>query len=427
MDIYLFSSLSTIELLVGAAYLGIWLVRGATWLYHAGQGVLARRSVAGRLKQMSASDIQQDDAWLGLAGLALGAGLAYLLARWLPADRAMLIGLVASLALEELRPPHGLETLPAVIALLNACRANQEKPILAAFEGIKEQLPNGVVRDAVAQALRAYRMGISSQECLRRLAAINPFLDEFLAEAQYAGWQAGPTLHVVLEPLIRKATREWERTAKMRRFFEQAEIYLYLARYATVGALALAFLQEIGGGNMLMNSTIPQLALGFAVVVVLGAGCHVALSRSILRRTLLVTALVLLGLIWMSPTPDPVQALQPTPTSTVWATHVPTKTAIMAIGIPTNISPVLPTATSPHHPAKVSPTSTNHPQNAATVPVLPTSTSPMMVTVPARTSTATPLAPPVPTATAPELDQEIQLTAPALPKSVPTAPILPGG
>ncbi|MFZ6029561.1 MAG: hypothetical protein ACOYYS_17750 [Chloroflexota bacterium] len=407
------SAFSGWTLAVMAACLGAWLVRGALVFWRLAQRWAASRGAAGRLRQMRAGVPREGEAWLCFAGLLLGSAAGLYLARPAAPERLQPVLLAICLGLEELRTPRGLDALPSVIALLHACRSNRERPLLETFADVPEQLPPGAVREALLAALRKFRQGQDTPACMQALAGLHPLLDEFVADAAYAGWRAGPALNVVLEPLLRQAQGEWERTVKQRRFFEKAGAWLVLGRYAAPGALAAVFCQAAAGAPIAFELPAHQLALGAALVLASSLVLYAALARPLLRRGLLAAAILWVGLWWAAPVEAPAQALEPTVTPARRVSPTLPSRAAPATATCTPTAPPLPTATPPHRPVQFSATPGQHlPAASPTAPPVPTATPPA-VAVP-------PTPPPAP-------QEPAQPTAPAVPAGDPTPPPPPGG
>ena len=102
---------------------------------------------------------------------------------------------------------------------------------------VVQELPEGRVQKSVLEAVLHRRSGESFENSLKAMRRIDPLLDEFVLTLQHSGWKYGPGLNIILNRLIGRAGRKWDRASWSLLIKDKSRTYVQFSRGAFVTGL----------------------------------------------------------------------------------------------------------------------------------------------------------------------------------------------
>ena len=232
-----------ISYLLAASYL-VWRASGSAMrAWHAGRAWWLKRSLSNRLAIADRlyGHASRSSFFISMIGLAVGIGVVlFLFQRLQRADWLLLALVVAGFGLEKFRPSRQQIVLPDVITLISIYRASTARgyELFDALRFASSKLPQGLMKDAVEEALQRRRCGMSLEKCLAPLKICNQHLAEFVTQFEVGGWKPiGTADHIAL---LHRAKWEWNLNSQTYLFIERVQRYLKPLRSFALGGLIAA-------------------------------------------------------------------------------------------------------------------------------------------------------------------------------------------
>ena len=174
---------------------------------------------------------------------------------------------------------------------LAAHNKNHQK-LFETLPSVIQELPEGRVQKGVLEAVLHRRSGESFENSLKAMRRIDSILDEFVLTLQNSGGQYVPGMNIILNRLIRRAGRKWDRASRSLLIKDKIKTYLQFSRVAFIAGLWVILMSS----SSALNHVIPDRAvIVLAVLVLLGLGFIFILFiiRQWLRRSLVVSIFII--------------------------------------------------------------------------------------------------------------------------------------
>jgi hypothetical protein len=282
-----------IAYLTSAAYLVCWVIRLLQAIYQLVRSWALPRRMMFSLKTWGNVG-EENGIYVYFIGILFG-GLATLwlihifIQEWL-----LIIFMALAVLIEEMRISSTETLLLEVMIFFDRLAAHNEnhQDLFETFPNVIQELPKGRVQKSVLEAVLRRRSGESFENSLKAMLRIDQLLDEFVLTLQHSGWKNGPGLNLILNRLMRRAGRRWDRASWRQLIKDKNRKYVQFSR----GALDTGLWVILISSSSALNRVMPdQAAIVLAVLALLGFGFIFFrfLTRQWLRRSLVVSIFII--------------------------------------------------------------------------------------------------------------------------------------
>ncbi|MDD5367555.1 MAG: hypothetical protein PHQ40_00595 [Anaerolineaceae bacterium] len=202
--------------LAAAAYLVCWLISQLQAIYQRVRAWRLQRRMVFSLKAWSKVG-KGHDFLIYLAGALLGGLVTFWLVQVFIQEWLLVIFAVLALLSDELRVSPKETQLLEVMIFFDRMAAHivDNQDLFEVLTKVIQELPEGNVQKGVREAVLHHRSGTSFESSLKVMRGIDSFLDEFVLTLQLSGWRNGPGSSLILNRLLIRAGRRWDRNSRL--------------------------------------------------------------------------------------------------------------------------------------------------------------------------------------------------------------------
>ncbi len=200
----------------------------------------------------------------------------------------LFIFVVLSLIIDEILDSSGETLLLEVMIFFDrvATHLQNQQDLFEALPNVIKELPEGRVRKSVLEAIQCRRSGESFENSLKAMHRIDPLLDEFVFTLKHLGWKNMPGLTIIINRLIVRAGRKWDRISWLLLIKDQIRNCVQFCQGAFIVGMWVILIRSLSALNRVMPD---KAVIVLAVITVLGFGFifYLFLTKQWLRRLLL--------------------------------------------------------------------------------------------------------------------------------------------
>ncbi len=202
--------------LAAAAYLVCWLLSQLRAIYQRVRAWRLQRRMVFSLKAWSKVG-KGHDFLIYMSGALLGGLVTFWLVQVFIQEWLLVIFAVLALLSDELRVSPKETQLLEVMIFFDRLAAHivDNQDLFEVLTKVIQELPEGNVQKGVREAVLRRRSGTSFENSLKVMRGIDSFLDEFVLTLQLSGWRNGPGLSLILNRLLIRAGRKWDRNSRL--------------------------------------------------------------------------------------------------------------------------------------------------------------------------------------------------------------------
>lgn len=294
--------------LAAVAYLISWLIRqGGAIFLRVRAWRLQRRVLYSMRAWIKPSESK--DGLFYLAGALLGGVTVFWLVQVFIREWLLVIVVGLAILSEEMRISSKEIRLLEVMVFFNRLATHIEgtHDLFEALAKVVQELPEGSGRKAVREAILRRRSGESFEGSLKAMRGMDPLMDELILTVQLSGWQSGPGLNIVLNQLLVRAGRRWDRASRRQSIKDRCRAYVQFSRGAFVAALSVILFSTSSALNLVMPD---RVAIGLAFLALFGLGFvfYFFLARQWLRRSLAVSIFIVATIAYANTLTVPIPA-----------------------------------------------------------------------------------------------------------------------
>ncbi len=214
---------------------------------------------------------EENGIYVYLIGMLFG-GLATLwlmhifIREWL-----LVIFVVLAVLSDEMRVSSNETLLLEVMIFFDRLAAHNKnhQNLFETLPSVIQELPEGSVQKSVLEAVLHRRSGESFENSLKAMRGIDSILDEFVLTLQHSGGQYVPGLNIILNRLIRRAGRKWDRASWSLLIKNKSRTYVQFSRGAFVTGLWVLVINSFSNLDMVI---LDRAVIVLAVLALLGVG-----------------------------------------------------------------------------------------------------------------------------------------------------------
>ena len=199
-----------------AAYLACWLLSQLRAIYQRVRAWRLQRRMVFSLKAWRKVG-KGHDFLIYMSGALLGGLVTFWLVQVFIQEWLLVIFAVLALLSDELRVSPKETQLLEVMIFFDRLVAHivDSQDLFEVLTKVIQELPEGNVQKGVREAVLRRRSGTSFENSLKVMRGIDSFLDEFVLTLQLSGWRNGPGLSLILNRLLIRAGRKWDRNSRL--------------------------------------------------------------------------------------------------------------------------------------------------------------------------------------------------------------------
>ncbi len=206
----------------------------------------------------------------------------------------LVIFVVLGVLCDEMRASSAETLLMEGMIFFDRLAAHNEnhQDLFETLTSVIQELPEGRVQKGVLEAVLRRRSGECYENSLKAMRRIDPLLDEFVLTLQHSGGQYVPGLNIILNRLIGRAGRKWDRASRSLLIKDKSRAYVQFSR----GAFDTGLWVILISSSSALNHVMPDRSvIVLAVLVLLGLGFIFILfiTRQWLRRSLVVSIFII--------------------------------------------------------------------------------------------------------------------------------------
>jgi hypothetical protein len=202
--------------LAAAAYLICWLLSQSRAIYQRVRAWRLQRRMVFSLKAWSKVG-ESYEILIYMAGALLGGLVTFWVVQVFIQEWLLVIFVVLALLSEEMRVSPKEKQLLEVMVFFDRLAKHivDNQDLFEVLTKVIQELPEGNVQKGVREAILRRRSGTSFENSLKVMRRIDSFLDEFVLTLQLSGWGNGPGLGLILNRLLIRAGRKWDRNSRL--------------------------------------------------------------------------------------------------------------------------------------------------------------------------------------------------------------------
>ena len=183
-----------------------------------------------------------------------------------------------------------LEVMIFFDRLRNHIQGKQD--LFESLTNVVQELPEGRIQKSVLEAVLRRRSGESFENSLKAMRRIDPLLDEFLLTLQHSVSQNVPGLNIILNRLIGRAGRKWDRVSWSLLIKDNSRTYVQFSQGAFVTGLWVLVINSFSNLDMVI---LDRAVIVLAVLALLGLGVlfHVLFTNHWIRRSMAIFILII--------------------------------------------------------------------------------------------------------------------------------------
>lgn len=266
--------------LAAAAYLMIWLICQIRVFYQSVRAWRLQQRMAGKVLSLKTWNKVGESHYVlnYMAGALFGCLVAYGLIQIFIKEWLLVVLVVLALLSEEFRIGQDETILLEVIVFFDrlAAHLGNDQDLYGTLAKVLQELPAGDVLKGVREAVLRRRSGDCFENSLKAMCGLDPFLDEFVLTLQLSGWQNGLALPLILNRLLARAGRRWDRASKFLLLKDKSRKYAQLGRGALISGLCViltnsltAVVDFMPGRNVFVWAGLALLGLGLLLYLLL--------------------------------------------------------------------------------------------------------------------------------------------------------------
>jgi len=173
-----------------------------------------------------------------------------------------------------------------------AAHNKNHQNLFETLPSVIQELPEGRVQKGVLEAVLHRRSGESFENSLKAMRRIDSILDEFVLTLQHSGGQYVPGLNIILNRLIGRAGRKWDRASWSLLIKDKSRTYVQFSRGAFVTGLWVLVINSFSNLDMVI---LDRAVIVLAVLALLGLGVlfHLLFTNHWIRRSMAIFILII--------------------------------------------------------------------------------------------------------------------------------------
>jgi hypothetical protein len=234
------------------------------------------------------------DILIYLLGALLGGLVTFWLVQVFIQEWLLVIFAVLAVLSEELRvSPKETQLLEVMIFFDRlGTRIKEDQDLFEVLTKVIQELPEGNVQKGVREAVLRRRSGTSFENSLKVMRGIDSFLDEFVLTLKLSGWRNGPGLSLILNRLLIRAGRKWDRNSRLLLIKDKNRTCFRFGRASLVTGLWVILISNSSALALVMAGRAVIIWSGLALLCS-GLVFYLIVSTQWLRRFLAVTIFII--------------------------------------------------------------------------------------------------------------------------------------
>jgi len=282
-----------IAYLASSAYLVCWVIRLSWAIYQRVRSWAHPPRMMLSLKTWSKVG-EKNAILVYLIGMLFGGLATFWLIHIFMREWLLVIFVILAVLSDEMRVSSNETLLLEVIIFFDRLAAHNEnhQDLFETLTSVIQELPEGKVQKGVLEAVHRRCSGECCENSLKAMRRIDPLLDEFVLTLQHSGGQYVPGLNIILNRLIGRAGRMWDRASWSLLLKDKSRTYVQFSRGAFVTGLWVLI---INGFSNLDVVILERAVIVLAVLALLGLGVlfHLLFTNPWIRRSMAIFILII--------------------------------------------------------------------------------------------------------------------------------------